>query len=469
MAAAVPLYGAKVLYVDQSSGFFVVAKTSYAQGENICLLNSAHGLFICPAVVSKQGKYDAIFVPKRQLPSVAEGLEFKVYQSYVKKDRFLAAQFEDSEPFVEGHRVADKIQVLGRIAQQQQALDAERENDASSIRIVGDLAASLSPLDYQPESLPEVFIPKMKRSRRRKSQEPLETDNIDKKISSLMGKTKLKAFSFTNPTKLPKKLPAGQRLVQAAAQEEAELQYAYIASKPSLHEIVLGMQMIQSVRTPVQYNGLAFNTIAVADRDPSTLWKVRGSEYKGYGGIALQMRILKSATHEMNIGFRAFEFRPYLQKTNFDLTAAQYAAHVRTNMSSNGFWFTRGLCLQVTDHLLWGYEGGVDIDQSNLFFTGRRVDTQAGEEVLFASLKSVARVFSLRAGLFTRYIVRSTGISLGANIQLPVYAQREVAGAVNLPEGISFAQDPVVDLKERLGHDKSSLGVEVIAAFGVPL
>ena len=212
--------------------------------------------------------------------------------------------------------------------------------------------------------------------------------------------------------------------------------------------------------TPSQYNMISY-----ADSGGSqvnTVWeaeKTANISLFGFGG-EVGFSLFGS---KVVIGGRFRQNNPYNITANYTTDTTRYA-ETTVAASSFGFYFDFNYLTFEMGDLIFDIGNGLDIDSHSLVFdTDAKSDVDDEVTDLYDSVSS-AMTISLRTNFNVAYFFNPFGIQLGTSLLIPLVTSTSDSITATDSEADSnlAGSTPEEDLRQAIGHDKSSIGLEML-------
>jgi len=225
------------------------------------------------------------------------------------------------------------------------------------------------------------------------------------------------------------------------------------------------MLMDPAISSPFTYSQVSYKA-PEGTTAPTTLWapgKAPGLAVASFGG-QIGVPIGKKA---VNLGARMRIFSPP-SSVDTDYTAKVANPYANTLVSAKAFggWLDYELMHSaMSASTFFNFLPGLDLDYSSVSVLATKKNDGAADSGTIVTATSKLMILSLRLGAnFDVFLGKSFGLSVGGTALIPLVPLAPSA-VITFPTGEDRGMaDPITDLKTSLGHKKSGLGLEALAA-----
>ena len=442
----------EVLYADEEIGFLLIEPIpgNFKNGDPVCVIREKTGKSFCSGRVRVIERKKLIFLDQPTIAKFEQGDQVLIKKVYVNKKKGFTALIA----------VEDQLQKEGRTKTHKKQSTAISKD---ALPVGGKVPANVDSPEIAGNDFPEIYIPKIKKRRKKKTEgDGNQQEEIKKALRKIFRKTNSISYKFASTID-----PIQQKSVQkegekdpAKASKKPSGTYDYIYPNPISH--VLDVELIQSLPiSPVStFKSVKFETITNENKDRTTLWKSSDQELKPIGGTGFVVNFTRHLTNIFSLGWRYHLFEKSQTKTKFDLSREE-DAYTETRIHANATHMEWGKKWSLVDRFHYFAGLGLELYQSAVEFRSFSNTETSQNDTLIAYADSEFKVLSLRIHNAFKLQWRSIGISAGAILTVPVHSfKKTFDGRVVIPEVVTYTGSTSEDLEGSLTHEESQYGAE---------
>ena len=443
----------EVLYADEDIGFLLIEPLagSLKNGDPVCVIKEKTGKSYCSGRIRVIERKKLIFMDQKVISLFEQEEKVLVKKVFVNKNKgFTALIAVEDQLQKEGRKKTHKKQ-SGSIA-------------SGALPVGGKVVANVDSPEISGNDFPEIYIPKIKKRRKKKTEtDGNQREEIKKALRKIFRKNNSISYRFASTTD---PVPVKNENKETQKEEPRTTQvnsgdFDYIYPNPISH--VLDIELIQSLPlAPVStFKSVKFETITGDNKSRTTLWKSSDQELKPIGGTGFVVNFTRHLTNIFSLGWRYHLFEKSQTKTKFDLSRED-DAFTETRIHANATHGEWGKKWSLFDRLHYFGGMGLELYQSAVEFRSYSRLESSENDTLIAYADSEFKLLSLRIHNAFKLQWRSVGISAGAILTVPVHSfKKTFDGKVVIPEVVTFSGSTSEDLEGSLTHQESKYGAEV--------
>ncbi|WP_218109983.1 hypothetical protein [Oligoflexus tunisiensis] len=445
--------GSEVLYMDEDVNFLLLDQVAsdLKDGDRLCLYHASLPLPFCEAQFRWITRKPLVFLPANMMARFQVGSRVEVKRIYVSERGPDGLTYRDATSF--GRSYLGEQQDAER-AQKIQTEKAEQPKlpKGNAPRLEADTPT------IEGGEFPEIFIPKIRRSKPRRARDTGETAETIAAIKKALKDKGSTQYQF---------LPVRAELTDASDDDDnAERMDPEIPPTP-LHQAV-DVTILQTLPLmPVAaFQGLRYRTISAESLDRSSLWVQNKSELKAVVGAGFSLNLMQGLSRTVGFGWRYHVYDRAQSRSTYDDIQTTLEARTTTRISAQAVHGEMGWRWTLWDGLMLDMAPGLDLFYSEVKFKALNVDTTSGRAEALAFAHSSFFFVAPRFHAALRYQYRGWGVALGSMSSVPLYSfKQSFDGGAAPSERLNYSEDPGTDLNRSLTHKIQPVGVEVYLGF----
>jgi hypothetical protein len=439
--------GSEVLYMDEDVNFLLLDQVAsdLKDGDRLCLYHTSLPQPYCEAQFRWITRKPLVFLPANMMSRFQVGSRVEVKRIYVSERGPEGLNYRDAtsfgRSFLGGHQDATRAQKI-----QTEQAEQPRVPKGNAPRLETDTPG------IEGGEFPEIFIPKIRRSKPRRSRDTGETAETIAAIKKALKDKGSTQYQF---------LPVRVSQVEAS-DKEVERTDPEIPPTP-LHQAV-DVTILQTLPlVPVAaFQGLRYRTISADSLERSTLWVQNKSQLKAILGAGFSLNLMQGLSRTVGFGWRYHVYDRAQSRSTYDDIQTTLEARTTTRISAQAVHGEMGWRWTLWDGLMLDMAPGVDLFYSEVKFKALNVDTSSGRASALAFAHSNFFFVAPRFHAALRYQYRGWGVALGSMASVPVFSFRKnFDGGAAPSERLNYSEDPGSDLNRSLTHRIQPVGVEV--------
>ncbi len=441
--------GSEVLYLDEDVNFLLLDQVSgdLKDGDRLCLYHGSLSLPFCEAQFRWIARKPLVFLPADMMQRFQVGSRIEVKRIYVSERKADGPSYLDATSFGR--------QYLAEQQGTQRSRDIETEKTeqpklpkGNAPRLEADTPA------IEGGEFPEIFIPKIRKTKPRKRKDTGETAETVAAIKKSLKEKGPAQYQF---------LPVRAELTQTQEKDEPEAVESEAEIPPAPLHSAIDVTVLQTMPLlPVAaFQGLRYRTITSDSLNRSTLWIKNKSELKPVLGAGFSLNLLQKLSHTVSFGWRYHVYDRSQSRSTFDEIEPNLEARTTTRISAQAVHGEMGWRFILLDELFLDLAPGLDLFYSDVRFKAMNVNAASGQAELLAFAHSNFFFLAPRAHAALRFQYRGWGVALGTMIDVPVFSfKKNFDGSAAPSERLTYTEDPGTDLNRSLTHKIRPIGVE---------
>jgi hypothetical protein len=307
---------------------------------------------------------------------------------------------------------------------------------------------------------PEIFIPKIRKKKPRRSRESGETAETIAAIRKALKEKSPAPYQF---------MPVRAELNQTKDADDDKAGSHETPIPPTPLHSALDVSVFQTLPLmPVAaFQGLRYRTITSDSLDRSTLWLKNKSELKPVLGSGFSLNLLQKMTYTVGFGWRYHVYDRAQSRSTYDEIETTLEARTTTRISAQAVHGEIGWRWSLLDGLFLDLAPGLDLFHSEMKFKAITMNTANAQADVLGFAHSAFFFVAPRVHTALRYQYHGWGIVLGAIVNAPLYSfKKNFDGGANVSDRLNFSEDPSVDLNRSLTHKIRPIGVEAYLGLG---
>ncbi len=440
--------GSEVLYMDEEVNFLLLDQVSseLKEGDRVCLYHQSLVAPYCQASFRWISRKPLIFLSADMMSRFQVGARVEIKKIYVSERKIDGSGYTDASSF--GRDFLAKKQNDERVGQiRAEQSDQPKIPKGSAPRLQTE-SANIEGGDF-----PEIFIPKIRKSKPRPKKDTGETADTIAAIKKALKEKGTNSFQF---------LPVRAELEPKAAEPSDEVKAEDEIPPSPLHQAIdFTVFQTQPLLPVASFQSLRYRTISSDSLSRNSLWLRSQAELKAVQGAGFSLNLVQSLSRIVSFGWRYHVYEKAASKTTYDEIEPRLEAQTSTRISAQAVHGEIGWRFTPWDWMLFDLSPGVDLFYSDMWFRALKVDSSSGRSETLGYARSSFFFVAPRWHSAARLQYRGWGFALGGIISIPLASfKRSFDGSAVPSDRLTYNEDPGVDLQRSLTHKIRPIGVE---------